>query len=351
MKILLVYDQLNTGGTEKLFVMMANLLHRNGQQVKVVIIREPAALDFDIETAIPIVYLHRKNRFSLFTMRKLAKECKAADIIHLHSYYNWRYFYITSIFFRMGKGRMILHEHSDMKNLKWIDKFVLPEIDAFIAVHPLQEYKAHEAGVAENKLFLLPNIVHSVVKLKVEKHRKNRIIMVGNFRREKYYQLAFDILKKLPAHISLDIYGNINDRDYYKELLLLVKNYELTDRVKFISGETNVVSHFHLYDLALHTANNETGPLVVLEYLAAGLPFLISSAGQSPALISRHNSNWVISSYNSSVWMEAINSFYQLGEEDRMELQKQMNIVAKRLLSSDQYYTSLLNIYKQAQNV
>ena len=350
MRILLVYDQLNTGGTEKLFVMMANLLHRNGQDVRVVILKEAAALDFELATAIPIVYLHRKNKFSPFKMLQLSKECKKADIIHLHSYYNWRYFYISSIIFRMGKGRMILQEHSDMKNLKWIDKFVLPEIDAFIAVHPLQEYKAHEAGVSPNKIFLLPNIVQRSKKLKTASAKKNRFIMVGNIRREKYYQLAIEILRKLPASINIDIYGNINDREYYKELQQTIKEYGLQEQINFITGENNVEEHFHKYDLALHTANNETGPLVVLEYLAAGLPFLISSAGQSPALIARHNPKLVISSYNSNVWLQAIQNFYAMSADAQVELLGEMEATAERLLSAENYYSTLIEIYREAQH-
>jgi len=350
MRILLVYDQLNTGGTEKLFVMMANLLHRNGQDVRVVLLKGAAALDFEIDTAIPIVYLHRKNKFSLFKMQQLSKECKKADIIHLHSYYNWRYFYISSILFRMGKGRMILHEHSDMKQLKWIDKFVLPEIDAFIAVHPLQEYKAHEAGVSQHKIFLLPNIVSRSNTLKPSSIKKNRFIMVGNFRREKYYQLAIEILRKLPASIHIDIYGNINDKEYYKELQQTIKENGLQQRITFITGENNVSEHFHKYDLALHTANNETGPLVVLEYLAAGLPFFISSAGQSPALIARHNPKLVISSYNSNVWLQAILKFYAMSEDAHHDLLQQMEATAARLLSAETYYATLMEIYKEAQH-
>ncbi len=349
MRILLVYDQLNTGGTEKLFVMMANLLHHRGHHVKVIILKHPAALDFDLATEIPIVYLKRDFKFSPFKMRKFATECKSADIIHLHSYYNWRYFYLSSVFFRMGKGRMVLHEHSDLRNLKAIDKFVLRDIDAFIAVHPLQEYKAHEAGIALNKIHFLPNIVQSKVRFEWTKTKKNRIIMVGNIRREKYYQLAFDILKKLPAVIQLDIYGTINDAEYHKELLELLVQSRLLHRVNFITGETNVASQFHNYDLALHTANNETGPLVVLEYLGAGLPFLISSAGQSPALISRHNPQLVISSYNTDVWAKAVGKFYEMDELAAAELQSQMAATARKLLNVDSYYTSLLKIYKETQ--
>ncbi|WP_207493429.1 glycosyltransferase family 4 protein [Aridibaculum aurantiacum] len=348
MKVVLVYDQLNTGGTERLIVTIANLLHDHGHEVKVIILKEPSALDTALNFAIPVVYLHRKNKYSIFKMKYLAAACQKADIIHLHSYYNWRYFYLTSVLFRVGDARIILHEHSDMKQMKGFDKALLSNLDAFIAVHPIQANEAEQADVPKKKVHLLPNIVTSNYKLLPQFEKKNRILMVGNIRREKYYELAIEIIKKLPASIALDIYGNVNDPLYQQELEGAISNYGLQDRVHFITGETEVYQHFAKYDLALHTANNETGPLVVLEYLAVHMPFFCSSAGQSPALMAPIIPQVVMSSYNAQAWADKINGYYSLSKEEHHAFVRQIETAAKRLLNAEDYYQSLLNIYEQA---
>jgi len=323
MRIVLVYDQLNTGGTEKLFVMIANLLHEHHHQVTVVLIRQPATLDAFINHNIPVVYLNRKNKFGFRAMKLLADTCRNADVVHVHTYYNWRYVYTATLMFKVNAPRFILHEHSDMQHLNAVDRMILPKLDRFIAVNPAQATSANKLGLTPDHVLLLPNIVKALHQDKIAHDCNQQLIMVGNIRKEKNYEFALALLQQLPG-FSLDIYGNINDKEYFKQLQELIDEKQLNGRVHFITNEHNVVQHFAKYDLALHTSSNETGPLVLLEYLSAGLPFFCSSAGQSPALIRQYLPAFVLSTFNTCEWMDAIKNFYAQPREASAVLQVKM---------------------------
>jgi glycosyltransferase involved in cell wall biosynthesis len=345
MRIVLVYDQLQTGGTEKLVVMIANLLHEHHHDVTVVIIRQPSSLDKFIHPAIPVVYLNRKNKFGLRPMKTLADTCRRADVVHIHTYYNWRYVYSAVLFFKLQEPRFVLHEHSDMKNINAVDKLILPKLDAFIAVNQMQAAIAETIGMLSSRIFMLPNVIRSLRTVLTSAKRHNRMMMVGNIRPEKNYELALDVFRLLPATISLDIYGNINDRSYFEALQQRIQDNGLDGRVNIITNETDVPQHYAKYDLALHTASNETGPLVVFEYLSAGMPFLCSMAGQSPQNIKPMLPEIIVQSYDVNDWVLAIKNFLQQSNSDRELLLNKMKDVAGTLLDINKYYESLIQVY------
>jgi glycosyltransferase involved in cell wall biosynthesis len=346
LKIVLLYDELKLGGTEKLFVTMANLLHQHQHEVTVVLINTPAVLDDTLNVGIRKVYLDRKNKLSFRPMRQLALICKTVDIIHVHTYYNWRYLFFSALVNSRGRAKVVLHEHSDLRNINNVDRMILPRLNASIAVNEQQAMTLKKAGVPTKKIFVIPNIVGQQIRVQPRSRAAYKILMVGNIRREKNYELAIEILAKSALPLQLDIYGNINDSTYHQELLKLISDKQLTSRITFISNDTNIAEHYGEYDLALHTASNETGPLVVLEYLSAGMPFLCSVAGQSPRLIQQHMSNAIVKTFEVNDWLNSVQSFYSSSEPDRQQLSKQLLATANDLLNTKAYYKKLLGVYE-----
>ena len=47
-----------------------------------------------------------------------------------------------------------------------------------------------------------------------------------------------------------------------------------------ISDELNIQSKLSNYQIAIHVAHSESGPLVLMEYLIQGLPFLAHKTGE-----------------------------------------------------------------------
>ena len=124
-------------------------------------------------------------------------------------------------------------------------------------------------------------------------------------------------------------------------------NKNITGLVNIISDQADVSKFYASYDLALHTASMETGPLVLMEYLSAGLPFFCSTAGQSSTIISREFPELVVSSYGEKVWIDKVERFYQQTQEARNQLTESLKTKAREILNTGDYYKSLLQVYNK----
>ncbi len=345
----MLYDKLNVGGTEKLFVMIANLLNSQGHNTTIVLTQSEGKLDYLIEKGISKVYLRRKSRLSFKALKQLAITCKDADTIHIHTYFNYSYYCLCRILFRINGPKVILQEHSNMHAIRWFDKLLLKSVDAFIAVSQKQiDLVKKWKVVADNKMFQISNIITVPFKIANKAIPSYKVVMVGNIRREKNYELAISIVESLKS-LSLDIYGNINDFEYFKELQILIKGKEIGERIRFIQNESNVFNHFNMYDLAIHTAKFETGPLVLMEYLSAGLPFFTSNAGQSQVVISQYLPFIVVQSFDATEWVKVINGFYEQSQNDRNRLSNEFSSNASKIIDTEAYYQKLFGVYQFVQ--
>lgn len=349
MKVVLLYDKLNVGGTEKLLILIANLLSENGHKVSVVLTQSKSKLDHLISSSVNVVYLNRKSKLDVNALKRLSAICRTVDVVHVHAYFNYRYYFLAKTLFGSGKAKVVLHEHSNMFYINRIDKFLFKRLNAFIAVSSkqikdLQMWKA----IAADKIFHLSNIISVTNKVKPKRSPTHRIIMVGNIRREKNYELALAVLSQLHSGIQLDIYGNVNDEAYHEELKDYINQNHLNSRVNIIKGETDVSTHFHQYDLALHTATHETGPLVLMEYLSAGLPFFTSNAGQTPTVIAAHLPD-VLMGYEVELWVEKINRFFMLPQEERNSISSRFKLKSYQIIDEKDYYDRLMKVYHFAQ--
>src|SRR5690242_17112805 len=102
-KIVQIIDRLNTGGTERVVVMIANLLQQHGHTVKVITTVNAGPLAQQLNKEVQLVSLNRKWKWNPVTMRRLINEIKDYDIIHVHSSCNLRYLYLAARLFRLDK--------------------------------------------------------------------------------------------------------------------------------------------------------------------------------------------------------------------------------------------------------
>jgi glycosyltransferase involved in cell wall biosynthesis len=345
----LLYDKLDVGGTEKLIVLIANLLNEHGHKITIVLTKTPKKLDHLISPSVEKIYLNRVSKYSLKPLKKLANICRSADIVHVHTYFNYRYYLLAKTLFGSGNSKVVLHEHSNMFKIKWLDKRLFRKLDAVIAVSAKQKALIKQwKTLSSESIFLLSNIISVSNKVEKKQQPQQKILMVGNIRREKNYELALKIVEALKGEIKMDIYGNINDEEYYNELSSQLTKRNLSSYVNIISGESDVSKFFQKYDLALHTASHETGPLVLMEYLSAGLPFFSSTAGQTPSVISEHIPEVVVSSYDAKEWVSRIKKFYNKSQDERNSFSEEMKVKAELIIDVENYYKKLLNIYEYA---
>jgi glycosyltransferase involved in cell wall biosynthesis len=345
-KILQVIDKLAVGGAEKVLVNLSNLLNENNKDVTILCLLEPSVLESQINDSIPIIYLGRKNKYNPITFFKLIKILLKFDCIHIHCRQVLRYvgliYFIPSVF---RPFKVIFHDHyGNIAIDKEVDRLIgyqLKKIDSYIGVSEelVDWYRNY---ISSNKnTFLLENIVRISLNNK-QKAKKNNIInlvMVGNFRPQKNYEFALNLLAILPSNVKLTIIGKIVDISYFSTLKN--KIYLLKDRVKIKCEIDSVAKELVNYDLALHTAISETGPLVALEYLASGLPFLIYKTGQVAKTINNELPDFLISDYDCVNWKKKIKFLIDNSDTYSPIMQQ----IFKEQYSEKKYLSKCLKIY------
>lgn len=327
-------------------VTAANLLHANGIKVQLVLYLTKADLDNQLHPAIPVHYLNRKGRFSLAAMLQLKRLTAGADIVHIHSRHNLRFYMVARFLTGNFKPRIVYHEHTpQFEKIDRFTAFVLKKTDAYVAVvQSILAWARQSHVIAENKMYYLPNIVSDAAKT-TGTFQEHTLMLAANFRRIKNHLFAIDLLKHLGPPFTLHMYGMVDDPEYYQEVLQHIAQSGVQDQVKIIHGVHKLSTVMPQYHFALHTAKSETGPLVLLEYMLAGVPFLTYNTGDVAVNLRVQIPELVVHSFNIAEWKEKIFST-MLNHQKRQELQVRMQQLIKQKFSSRQYVASLTNIYR-----
>ncbi len=351
MKVVLINDQLNPGGAEKVLVNTANLLHQKGIEVSVLLYLGKSILDEQLDKAIPVTYLHRKNRFDFKAMRLLKKCVSQADIVHVHSRYNLRYLIVCKMLVGIGKPKLIFQEHIPVLKLDRFTAWTFSKIDAYVAVlKSMCDWVQDEKLVPKSKTHYLPNIVATpVLNVEPPHFTKNKMVMVGNFMKLKNQFFALELVMQLDETYTLDIYGMVHQQDYYIDLEDFIVKNKLQNRVRLIQGVTNIYDVLGNYDFALHTSLQETGPLVLLEYMHSGLPFLTYATGDVATNLLSEIPELVINSFTILDWKAKIESAW-CDQLQRLQLQQKMKTFLDNRYTETQYFQRLQHIYTSVLN-
>lgn len=349
MKILQVIDTLKIGGAERVSVMLSNLLFKNNIEVALLLLVEDGDLINELNPKIQIFRLKRKKRFDVQKMKEFAGIMKDFDIIHTHLKHNFRYTRIVSNRFGDKKAKIIFHDHShslraNKLTVKYYKDLLLKNIirpHFYIGVSEENCVWGNQyLGVKKEHCYLLENTIEEI-QFEQKEVNRNGIVMVSNISPIKNIEFAIDLLSELEE--SLTIYGRIIDVDYFEKLKGILKERGLQDRVVFIHNCTNIQQELHAYKFALHTSLKETGPLVLIEYLAQNVPFLSYETGQVFQMIGKDLPMFFIDTFKQPDWISKIKKL-SLVKASKMEE------VYTENFNSETYFKKCLNIYQKIEN-
>jgi len=115
-------------------------------------------------------------------------------------------------------------------------------------------------------------------------------------------------------NIKLDIYQSVQDKQitsYHKYLKSLAENDNRISFFSFIKSE-EVVTLLKGYDLlAVPSRVRETGPLVVLEAFAAGIPVIGSNLGGIAELVEHGTNGILVAPDDETAWSEQLRKLYE----------------------------------------
>jgi glycosyltransferase involved in cell wall biosynthesis len=347
--IVQIIDTLDAGGAEKVLITLSNLLFKHQHKVTVITTLSKGIIADQLLEGIELKELKRKHKWHLTSMKQLVSWCKQADVVHVHSAHNLRFLFVAAKIFGLKK-KLFFHEHFGNididKRVHWHQKIIFPSV-VFIAVSKsLYNWALHNLKLKKENTFLLENII---IKQQFElssqtKTSTKKLVLVSNFRPPKHIEFAVELMKILPDEFHLTIIGQPANVEYLQSIVMKITNDNLQHKITINHHCSNIQAELHNYDLALHTAKTESGPLVLIEYLAQQLPFITYNTGEVVEQIKPTLGELIVTDFNTSNWVSKID---EILNSDRRQLQNKLASTFEEFYSEDAYYEKCIGIYKQ----
>lgn len=336
LRIAQIIDTLDVGGAERVTVDVSNMLVAQGVIVKLVVIRHIGPLLEQVDPKVQIEVLNFQSKTDLKSWRNLISALKENDLIHVHMRHTYGRVKLASILGRI-QVPIIFHDHWGASGvplyLKWIFK---PEW--YIGVRQESTLWAQDRlKINSGHIFCQPNTIYRSNQFNEEVDYKYDLLLVGNIRRIKNIEFAIQLANRL--NLSLDIVGQVVDQAYYNEL----KDVCINGNVRFITDISDVFSILGCYRMALHTAISETGPLVLLEYLKAGLPFLSYFTGEVARQLKTIMPELVLEHFDLPEWELRLNAMLHHPPES-----SELQAIFHTHFGPEKYLQGLIKIYQCA---
>ncbi len=356
MKILQVIDRLNVGGGERVLVDLANILFAKGHTVHVLTLVCPGPLAQQLNEGINLINLKRRMKYSLGKLKQVNDICGEYDIVHAHLRYNFRYIALAKMLYG-GRYHLVLHDHfGDIENDRSIPigiKFFARRNKWFIGVsRSLADWAVHNLRLREENVLLLPNIVvkrtSSGEQTKVTHDSTIRVLHVSNFRESKHHIFAIRLIAALRRHVPVRVLfvGQVINPEFFRNINAAIDANGIRDIVTVLHDCDDVQKLMGDFDLGLHTAYQESGPLVLIEYLAQGVPFLAYRTGEVSAQISPVFPEFFMVDFEVDNW---INRIRDILTRKPTYIGKMVDVF-EQLYSSDGYYKKCIEFYRRILN-
>ena len=296
MHIMHVIDSLDIGGAERAAVDLANVSVKNGFRVSFCTTRHAGALALELSPAISTYHLNRTKRFDWQAMQRFAQliDDIQVDIVHAHMRSTAA---LMMLLKTLGwlKTPVLLQDHHgieiDSSIPLWLSWWGRRVIDQYVGVYPKLCQWAKRAGFRDDRIDYVGHAMdlsrlNSVQAIDVRREFDLPIdrpvgIVVGNTRLEKGTDTFIQLIAESPTakQAVYIIVGRDADPEFAQMCRGLLANHGLQDTIRFVGLRHDVPSLLRGVDFAVMPSRSESGPLVLIEYLAAGLPFVSFNVG------------------------------------------------------------------------
>lgn len=335
MKILQVIDTLNIGGAERVFVDVCNILKENDQDVSALILLENKG-KLAKELNIPIIDFSRNHKWDIVAMYRCSQILNKYEIVHCHLRHVYRYIALVNLVFR-SKAKIVFQDHYGSIGVDTSIPFLFNIIlkpSYYIGVsQTLTDWAIEKVQLKQKNVFLLQNIIRKLETTEATT-KSSDLLLVSNIKPIKNNAFAIQVAKEL--RLSLLIIGRNQNDAYYNELLneidhKVIKINESISKAQLVMGSAMI---------GLHTSKSETGPLVLIEYLAQGLPFVAYKTGEVAQMLANDFPEFFIDNFEIHEWKEKVQNLLD-NSFDRSKMKR----VFEQHFGEQQYYTKLKNIY------
>lgn len=352
--IVQVVDSLRLGGTERMAVDLSNALAARGWTVHLVATRESGPLAEDLSPSVIFHPLARTSRWDLsglWRFRRLVRRLRPA-IVHTHGWSTLQ-FVTAALAPDLGGPPVVHHDHgaARYRSRNRLYKLVAwPAVRAHLAVGP---------SFLDPPLRTRHRLVREVVvngipldRIRAKEHyavgRPARLVSVGNLRTQKDplgLIAAVGQLRAAGRPVVLDLVGAAPEPEL--DAACRVAAAELgPDVVRFAGRVPDVGGQLGRYDLGIVGSRTESGPISLIEYLAAGLPFVTTEVGEVVARLPEDLRRWVVAPGDPVALADRIGEALDLEAHTRAAIGERARAVADEL-SIDRVAEAVVAVYRR----
>lgn len=332
-----VIDSLACGGAERMLVDLANATCADGHTVSVCVTRQGLEMGSALDSRIPVTELGRRRRFDIGAVRRFARlvQHTGATVLHVHGRSSFSFVALTKCLWTVRTG-ILLHDHS-AKGLEepapaWLTRWGRHYLSTYVGVCKAQ------ADWAKTKAMIPPGNVHCIMNRLdlsrfVEKGQQPGVsqmdgrqrllgIVVGGIRPEKGIDVLIEAVAKSRCRKRYEIAVIGGDRDdlYSKRCRAEITALGLSDNIRFTGENKNVPELLSIADFGVISSRTETGPLVLIEYLASGLPVIPTHVGEITQTVVNAGLVSAIPPEDPTALAKAIDQIVEMPPDERWQL-------------------------------
>ncbi len=299
MKILHIINSLNTGGAEKLLLETIPLYNKKGINVDLLLLNDsesPFLIELKKQKCCNVYSLGKGSVYNPLLIFKIIPYLRKYDVMHVHLF-PALYWVAAAKIIGFNKIKIIYTEHNTNNKrrssiiFKYIDKLFYKPYSTLISISEGVESSLKEhLRIPPAKFQIINNGVNIKSYSEATAYDKSIffsqndfiLIQISSFSIQKDQQTVIRSLKLLPTNIKLLFVG---DGPLKQENEKLVKELQLTERVKFLGIRTDVAELIKTSDICIQSSKWEGFGLVAVESMAAGKPFIASDVSGLNAVV------------------------------------------------------------------
>jgi len=301
-RVLTVTDTLEVGGAERVAVDIANTLDRRTHEVLFCATRNDGPLHDTLRSDVEVRILGRRATWDLTGLLRFGRFVHDAeiDVIHSHGRGSMKFVALcrragvlaTPHVFHDHYGRL----HLDRRAGSDLRAAMRTGVDEYLGVDSrLCSWARTSIGIPAEHVHLARSGVDlrrfsdiEPVDLRASFDLAGTelvMVMVANFRQQKDHPTVLRALAALPPEVRrrlglVFVCCTTSEATSFERCMAMMDELGIGDRIRIAGEQEEPLRFIAGADAAVLASKNETGPLVVLEYMASGVPFVVTDTGE-----------------------------------------------------------------------
>jgi glycosyltransferase involved in cell wall biosynthesis len=367
-RVLMVTDSLAVGGAEQVAVDLANTLDRSTHDVRFCATRAGGPMEDRLADDVETIILGRPTTWDVGGLLRFAKlvERNEIDIVHSHGRGTLRFVALARVL-GLIRAKHVFHDHFGWLNLDrnaGLDLRVALQrgTDAYLGVDSrLCNWAVHTAGMDPEQTFLVRSGVDlsrfdDVEPVDLRERYGLRpdqvlVVMVANIRHPKDHPTLLRAIAELPAdlqdRLKVVVVGATGvDPAYEAGCEAMIVRLGIERCIEIYGRSEHPLGLLAGADAAVLSSKNETGPLVVLEYMASSLPFVATDTGEITHAVRDLGAGFVPPPRDHHALAEALAALLRLTPDERAAMGRRGRQLAEEVFDQHLVTRAVEQVYE-----